>query len=99
MKSLQRSKKSLDPIATLVDRLLGGASSPPKLRAGWELWGAASFPSMKSACNIAFSESGKPERECAAFHNTYKKTEFLKLGDDEQKKWNDDALKAHLKAK
>ena len=54
---------------------------------------------MKSACNIAFSESGKPERECAAFRNTYKKTEFLKLGDDEQKQWNDDALKAHLKAK
>lgn len=86
-------------MATLVDRLLGGPSSPPKLRAGWELWGAANFPSMKRACNAAFVDSGKPERERAAFRNTYKKAEFLKLGDEEQIQWNEDALKAHTKAK
>ena len=83
----------------MVDRLLGGASSPPKLRAGWEHWGAANFGSMKGACNIAFSESGKPERKRAAFRNAYKKAEFLKLGEEEIKQWNEDALNAHTKAK
>ena len=54
---------------------------------------------MKGACNIAFSESGKPERERAAFCNAYKKAEFLKLGEEEIKQWNEDALNAHTKAK
>ena len=71
----------------------------PKLRAGWELWGAANFASMKEDCNIAFSDSGKPERERAAFRNAYKKAEFLKLGEEERKQWNEDALIAHTKAK
>lgn len=80
MKSLQQSKKSQDPIATLVNRLLGSLLSPPKLHTGWELWGAGNFTSMKEACNITFAESSKPECECAMFCNTYKKTKFLKLG-------------------
>jgi len=54
---------------------------------------------MKEDCNITFSDSGKPECKCAAFRNAYKKAAFLKLGKEEQKQWNEDALVAHRKAK
>ena len=54
---------------------------------------------MKEECNITFSDSSKPESERATFHNTYKKVEFLKLGEEEQKWWNEDALITHKKAK
>ena len=98
MKTLKRSKSAEDPLSILVNRLLGNAG-PAKLRTGWEMWGTANYESLKAPFEQAFTESGKPEKHRAAFRNSFKKKEFLKLSEEEQKQWADDAIEAHNMAK
>ena len=97
-KTLKRSKSTEDPLSILVNRLLGNAG-PAKLRTGWELWGTANYESLKAPFEQAFRESGKPEKHRTTFWNSFKKKEFLKLSEEDQKKWADDAIEAHNAAK
>ena len=59
----------------------------------------ANYESLKAPFEQAFRESGKPEKHCATFQNSFKKKEFLKLSEEDQKKWADDAIEAHNAAK
>ncbi|KIJ91602.1 hypothetical protein K443DRAFT_135470 [Laccaria amethystina LaAM-08-1] len=93
-KTLKRSKSSEDPLSILVNCLLGN-TGPAKLRTGWELRGTANYESLKAPFKQAFMESGKPEKHRATFWNLFKKKEFLKLSEEDQKKWTDDAIEAH----
>ena len=63
------------------------------------MWGTANYESLKAPFEQAFRESGKPEKHRATFRNSFKKKEFLKLSEEEQKKWADDAIEAHNTAK
>lgn len=88
-----------DPAAILLDRLLGTDSGPPKLTAGWAVWGKANFASMKAAFDESFQAGGKPEAQRASECNKFKKLEFEKLSEEEQQLWNDRAKKDHQDAK
>ena len=95
---MKRSKSTEDPLSILVNRLLGYAG-PAKLRTGWEMWGTANYESLREPFEEAFRESGKPEKHRATFRNSFKKKEFNKLSEEEQKQWADDAIEAHNTAK
>ncbi|EDQ99032.1 uncharacterized protein LACBIDRAFT_317726 [Laccaria bicolor S238N-H82] len=98
MKTLKWSKSTKDPLSILVNHLLGYAG-PAKLRTGWEMWGTANYESLREPFKEPFRESGKPEKHCATFRNSFKKKEFHKLSEEEQKQWADDAIEAHNTAK
>ena len=76
-----------------------GNAGPAKLRTGWEMWGTANYESLKAPFEQEFKESSKPGQHCVTFRNSFKKKEFLKLSEEEQKQWADDAIEAHNTAK
>ena len=54
---------------------------------------------MKAAFDGAFEAGGKPEFRRASECNRYKKLQFEKLSEEDQKFWNDKAREDHQSAK